>query len=576
MNPLFLVLWMITMIGVVCPKEVHSQNRLVGSWEGNFMNDNNLTLILNFQEQSNKDIGGNIRLFQGVTKIQDDSLSRIQLSGNQLSFLIEAKNTPFEGQLTDDGSKLAGEFRFPDGSVHPMVVQKVTRPSRGRLSAEASHEPDSIILHQKFSQDRLIADLEFLWRLLEKNHPQLYLYTSKEDFEVLFDSLLHQLPAEATLDVFFRMMAPLVARIGCSHTGIRPPEAYTRAMEQRKHLIPLKVHFLDDQAYILKNGLQTTDIQPGTRLLSINGEDMSSIHRRLTECIPADALNLFAKSYEINHNFASVYSLYIGTSDAFDVGCIDPDGKPINVQIGGMRPDLFAAFSEKAVSGSPVSDTLPLSYTLDENSRTAVLKVKAFMAGNWQSYNQYLLDFFTRLRKEDFRKLIIDVRGNKGGHPFFAAELLTYLSPAGFPYFALPLEQGEFAPLYHSFPPRNEYFRGNLYVLMDGGCLSTTGHFLSLIRYHRLGWLVGEPSGSSFYANDQSIQVSLPETGIMLNLPRTTFQTAVEGFKMGDLLLPDYAVKPSLEDLLQQRDVQLEYTMKLPIRSNLNQTENNE
>ena len=558
-----LVIWMIMMIGVACLQEIHSQNRLVGSWEGDFMKDNTLTLILNFQEQNNKEIGGNIQLFQGDTKIQDDPLSRILLSGNDLSFLIEAKKTPFEGQFSEDGLKLAGEFRFPDGSVHPVVVQKVARPSREQLSREVSQEADSILLHQKFTRNQLIADLEFLWRLLEKNHPQLYLYTSKEDFEVLYDSLQNQLPAEATLDVFFRMIAPLVARVGCSHTGIRPPEAYTRAMKQKKHLFPLKLHFLDGRAYILKNGLQLADIQSGTRLRSINGEDMSILHRRLMECIPADALNPFAKSFEINHDLASVYSLYIGTSDAFDVECVGPDGKPVKVQIRGMKPGQFAAFSEKTLPGSPVTDSLPFSQTLDEKNRTAILKVKAFMASDWQKYNRYLHNFFTRLREEGFRKLIIDVRGNKGGHPFFAAELLAYLSPKGFPYFVLPIEQGEFAPLYHSFPPRDEYFRGDLYVLMDGGCRSTTGHFLSLIRYHRLGLLIGEPSGSSFYANDQSIQVSLPETGITLNLPRTNFQTAVEGFNMGDLLLPDHAVAPSLEDLILKRDVQLEYAWKL-------------
>jgi hypothetical protein len=78
-----------------------------------------------------------------------------------------------------------------------------------------------------------------------------------------------------------------------------------------------------------------------------------------------------------------------------------------------------------------------------------------------------------------------------------------------------------------------------------------------------LGRLIGEESGGSFYCNDGSIQLTLPETGIRFNLPRVTFQTAVSGFKKGEPLLPDHTVKPTFDDLLNGRDAVMEYTMKL-------------
>ena len=75
--------------------------------------------------------------------------------------------------------------------------------------------------------------------------------------------------------------------------------------------------------------------------------------------------------------------------------------------------------------------------------------------------------------------------------------------------------------------------------------------------------LIGEEAGGSFYCNDGSKQLALPNTRIELNLPQLTFQTAVAGYEKGDPLLPDHYVKPSLEDLLSGRDAEMEYAMQL-------------
>ncbi|MCK5068780.1 MAG: hypothetical protein KAR16_15125, partial [Bacteroidales bacterium] len=69
--------------------------------------------------------------------------------------------------------------------------------------------------------------------------------------------------------------------------------------------------------------------------------------------------------------------------------------------------------------------------------------------------------------------------------------------------------------------------------------------------------------GSSFYCNDFSTQLKLPNTGIEVNIPRTTFVTAVSGFDEKIPFSVDYEVDISVQDLLNNTDSYLLYLQAL-------------
>ena len=100
-------------------------------------------------------------------------------------------------------------------------------------------------------------------------------------------------------------------------------------------------------------------------------------------------------------------------------------------------------------------------------------------------------------------------------------------------------------------------------MLVDGGCLSTTGHFLSLVRYYGLAELVGEESGATFRCHDNSLSFTLPHTGVRGSVARKTFETAVEGIAAGRGLPPDHPVPANLEDLIRGEDTVLEAALEL-------------
>jgi hypothetical protein len=106
-------------------------------------------------------------------------------------------------------------------------------------------------------------------------------------------------------------------------------------------------------------------------------------------------------------------------------------------------------------------------------------------------------------------------------------------------------------------------FKGDIYVFVDGGCLSTTGHLISLLKYHTNAVFIGQAPGSTYRCNDFSVKETLPNTKIEVNIPRTTFETAVpDSFKSKPFSV-DYTVNMSIEDYINGNDSYMKFVNKL-------------
>jgi C-terminal processing protease CtpA/Prc len=175
-------------------------------------------------------------------------------------------------------------------------------------------------------------------------------------------------------------------------------------------------------------------------------------------------------------------------------------------------------------------------------------------------YQKKLADCFNEIERGKIGNLIVDLRGNTGGDPALAADLLTYFLSAPVPYLKEP-ETERYAGLLSPQPPKDSRFNGKAYFLCNGNSLSSTGHFLALVKQHHLGTIVGEIPGGSFYCNDESQLFDLPNSGLQVSVAQTTLVAAVQDFRKGDEIIPDVVVKPALADFLNQRDRALEFIM---------------
>jgi hypothetical protein len=180
-----------------------------------------------------------------------------------------------------------------------------------------------------------------------------------------------------------------------------------------------------------------------------------------------------------------------------------------------------------------------------------------------EAFFQFLDSVFKELISRDILNLVLDLRDNAGGHPIFAAQLFSYLTDKEFTYFKRNEIATDMEPLYNTMQPNPGFYEGTIFVLVNGGCLSTTGHLISHLKYHTDAVFVGEDPGSTYRCNDFSTQVFLPNTGIEVNIPQSTFETAVRGFKPCVLFPLDIQIKIALEDVLMGSDVYVESVLEI-------------
>jgi hypothetical protein len=524
--------------------QAQSPNAYAGIWEGNFMEQFKTVILLDQADAST--YAGKILMYSGEERIQDDELSKISIENNTLSFYIAAKETSFKGTFNEKITELSGNFVFPDNSKHPLKVNKFNKDSIAVKTSEASPS-----LKEKLNFDatmeELKSDFKDLVNKLKKYHPRLYSYTSEEAFNKQVQEIKTQLDQDMNPEQFYLRIAPLIESVKCSHTGIRLPGEYQLYIHDKGLFFPLKLYIQNKKAYCLSLSEEMgAGILPGSEILTINQRPAGQIIQELLAIIPSEGNNMTTKYQELNRDFQSYFHM-LDPSESFLV--------EYSSHASIARVNLQACSYEQVQDMDQLQAGLkPYSFHMKIEPSYGILRVSSFGIMDMEDYFSFLDSTFILMNSAGLTKLVLDLRDNQGGHPIFAAQLFSYLTDKEFIYFQRNLDVKEFEPLYNSMQPNKNHFNGNIFVLVNGSCLSTTGHLISQLDYHTEALFLGEEPGSTFLCNDFSIQYKLPNSGMEVNIPRTTFVTAVSGFEKGNPKPVDYQVEQTLKNKIEGVD----------------------
>jgi hypothetical protein len=77
---------------------------------------------------------------------------------------------------------------------------------------------------------QLKKDVDFAYQKLQKMHPKLYWYISKENLDYKFDSLKNSITKPINSKEFYKKIAPIIATIKQGHTFVYPSvKQYTKS-----------------------------------------------------------------------------------------------------------------------------------------------------------------------------------------------------------------------------------------------------------------------------------------------------------------------------------------------------------
>jgi C-terminal processing protease CtpA/Prc len=207
------------------------------------------------------------------------------------------------------------------------------------------------------------------------------------------------------------------------------------------------------------------------------------------------------------------------------------------------------------------SDAGPLRFRILNDKNTALMTINTFgFYRERDKFYSFIDEAFVDIHENHIENLILDLRGNSGGDPFCTTHLLSYLQYEPVRYFARVYP--EYEKFAEPIPLAENPFKGKLFVLIDGGCFSSTGHFCALLRSHDIGTFVGSETGATYTCNDATARMTLKKTNLRLFVARMTFEAAAGGLPRNRGILPDIPVEPQIKDMLARNDTVLEYTLE--------------
>ncbi len=479
-------------------------------------------------------------------------------------------------------------------------------------------------LGNKIAPKKIIADIDYTHKKLQKLHPGLYGFVDKEVLDYKFDSLKATIIVPLTSKELFFKLSPLVAAVRQGHTRLIPPSRkYGMSKKsdifgkESAPLTPFKFELFDNRYFLVENNSCRDDIPVGAALISLNNQDPVKIASVFRPTFTSDGFN---KTY-IDRRMST------GLSDFYYYQDELADSVLMTLKV---KDSTWSTFVKRKYPDNP-SDTArskesrkkhnyhgynetydayskELSFP-DADSSIAVLTIRDFQDGD---YVEFYKNCFNQLSSLKTESLIIDIRDNHGGALFDAFELFKYLADTSFvfidkaevasanslfhrsyfiedggslnimlglfyPFNLLAIaklvsgleetDEGKYyLPLIESYPKKpnkDSGFKGNLYVIINGGTFSASCILSSNIKNLGKAVFVGEETGGAQNGTvaGQMALLKLPNSKLRLRCGLMQVNPVQRTGLHGRGIMPDIEIVPSLQDRIDGKDPEMKWIL---------------
>lgn len=416
-----------------------------------------------------------------------------------------------------------------------------------------------------YTVEQLKEDFLQLRKAVETIHPAVYVFTKKKEFDALFDKKFKKITRPMNDKEFQGLVTPLVTKINCGHSFILGPK--DRDPGSSNQYMPLHPVVINGKMFV-RGIYRECGIPKGAEIFSINGKTVTGMVNAFKQYASTDGFNESSTLRIVNKHFPGIFALHYGGCERFTIEYAAPVKKKGKVkgsktvkEVDGVTGPLLQKKTPDIIPQYPPPGQR-LLFEMVKEKKTAVMTIKSFsFYKNVEKFKKYIDESFAKIKKQGIEHLILDFRANSGGDPHCSSYLFRHVIKRPAPYFAK--KYGSYAPLAEKLQPAENRFTGNLYILIDGGCFSSTGHLTSLLKYHGIGVFIGTETGATYTCNDNSTWITLKHTKLRLHLARGTFAAAVKNMKRSRGIKPDYHVVKSLDDYINGGDSVKDVAFKL-------------
>lgn len=474
------------------------------------------------------------------------------------------------------------------------------------------HGQEPLILTSQQARE----DFNWLRHALEYVHPRLYKFDDKKALDARFDSLQQHLHTAISGLDFLAMVSQLNASVNCGHL-YTIPQAGLQTEVLSKKVLPFYIKVINEEFFAFHDCSNLETIPNGAKILSINGKKSSEIMRLIKGGIATDGyietrkMRLMERYLSpLFQGFDLYYHLHVDRGSTFLVEFEEyKTGRSRKVQLEGlgMKDRSAILLKRYGIDERSWYSTPSPQFELSEKEDLAVLKLpRSFYNKKIDpNFDSLLQEVFAQVQEHKIKNLILDLRNNEGGSEHHQIELMSYLYDQPFKlYQNIYLSNLDFRPLRSIIierdtadllfnnddeymrkltdnlwinnyeysknlrlnPPKENVFKGQLYVLINGITFSSAADLAADLRKTTDAIFIGEESGGLFEGptGGNSIVVQLPNSKIMVRIsPNIQIGAQYQKHPIGRGVLPDYPVEYYVDDLVRKRDLEMEKALRL-------------
>jgi len=340
----------------------------------------------------------------------------------------------------------------------------------------ASHDRHNKRYYTKVAPEKLKKDVKYVKKHLEKMHPDLYWYISREELNRKFDSLTAGLNEALTPNEFYMKLSPVVASVHQGHMSMGMVTLTSPDSLKKKYkgsVNPLdyfEYEYLNDKLYIVKNKSEKDPfIKTGSEIVEINGIKPVDLYNKYRKTLTSDGFNktglpkFFARRangfYIAELGFVDEVNMKISCADSVFHHTVLRTFKEKNKKdkeaekIASKPADSISkpVWTKQQLKEKKTAETKKRKeldrkkewYGFDEKNKTyakevfypvskdstvAVLKIRGFSLGRIKVYDSIFAEF----KKHQVQDLILDLRGNPGGRLSDVFRLSQYLNDSSY------------------------------------------------------------------------------------------------------------------------------------------------
>jgi len=442
-------------------------------------------------------------------------------------------------------------------------------------------------INSKHSVAEMHKDIDYTFKKIEKLHPSLYWFISKEKLDFKIDSVKNTITQPLTSKEFYFILSPLVSEIRQGHNSVGyPMDRYEK----------------DEKKELNNNTLRSSD-----------GFNTTFIERRK---------GLMLKSYyQIENPTLDSVTLKLKMNDSiFDTTFYRME-KPVEKK-DSLKELELEKLSDTAKSRikkekkaknlyntirgySAKTKTFTRDYKYLKDSSVAYLKIRGFMNG---PYKNLYDEFFAEIDTAGCTSIVIDLRDNLGGRLAEIHYLMQYLAkdefitmtemesktriprtksiwssnnnalfvvlktiatPFLFTYEQVTSKKKD-GIVYHTMKaskptqPFANAFKGKVYVLINGNSFSASSIISTNLQGSERAIIVGEETGGTFNGTVAGVfkPITLPNSKLKvqfgLGMIRAPYTETPDGFGV----IPDFTILPTIEHRKKGIDTELGFVLQ--------------